>query len=281
MLNTLNIDKGVDKFYHIVMEDILLSTQIMQEFQFEEVSDCTFRAIILMVQNSRLKLGASEQIYGREMKDYVAKALVNFDTTFVDFNPKDDALDAILPHLKDEDYTIVLYSDTPLIKNTTIYDIVEYVQTKAVDFCKLPRGFVVKTKIAHTKNFSLSAEPNFVDSEDFFTVFDNSTLLKAKQILKDRIIEKHLKNQVVIDDKNTVFIDSDVEIESGVKISAFNVLKGKTLLERGVELKENNLIENSNIGANSVLSFCHIENQTIEKDSHLSHFISQKFGENN
>ena len=263
------------------MEDILLSTQIMQEFQFEEVSDCSFRAIILVVQNSRLKNGAREPIYGREMKDYVAKALVNFDTTFVDFNPKDDPIDAVLPHLRDEDYTIVMYSDTPLIKNTTIYDIVEYVQTKGVDFCKLPRGFVVKTKLAHTKNFALTAEPNFVDSQEFFTVFDNSTLLTAKQILKDRIIEKHLKNQVIIEDKNTVFIDSDVEIESGAKISAFNVIKGKSLIESGVELKEYNLIENSSIGANSTLLFCHIENQTIQKGSTLNHYISQKFGEKN
>ena len=263
------------------MEDILLSTQIMQEFQFEEVSDCSFRAIVLVVQNSRLKEGANEQIYGRTMKDWLAKSLVNFDTTFVDFNPKDDALDVVLPHLGNEDYTIVLYSDTPLLKNTTIYDIVEYVQTKGVDYCKLPRGFVVKTSVAHTKNFALSAEPNFVDSEDFFTVFDNSTLLKAKQVLKDRIIEKHLKNQVVIDDKNTFFIDADVQIESGVKISPFNVIKGKTSISKGVILGEYNLLEDCNIEQNCFLVFCHICNQTIEENSNLTHFISQKFSQDN
>lgn len=263
------------------MEDILLTTQIMHEFEFEEVNDCSFKAIVLLVENSRLKNGAEEQILGRSMKDWLSKSLVNFDTTFVEYNPKDDVLDVILPHLGKEDYTLVLYSDTPLLKNTTIYDIVEYVQTKAVDFCKLPRGFVVKTSVAPTKNFALSAEPNFVDAEDFFTVFDNSTLLKAKQVLKDRIIEKHLKNQVIIDDRNTVFIDADVQIESGVKISAFNVIKGNTLISKGVNLGEYNLIKDCDIEQNCSLVFCHIENQTIDENSKLSHFISQKFNEEN
>jgi len=261
------------------MEDILLTTQIMHEFELEEVNDCSFRAIVLLVQNSRLKESSNETIMGRTMKDWLAKSLVNFDVSYVDYNPKDDVFDVILPHLGKEDYTIVLYSDTPLIKNTTIYDIVEYVQTKSVDFCKLPRGFIVKTNIAYTKNFALSAEPNFVDSEEFFTVFDNLTLNKAKQILKDRILERHLKNQVVIDDKNTVFIDADVEIESGVKISAFNVIKGKTNIAKNVTLNEYNLIENSNIGQNSTLVFCHIKDYNVEENSVLQHFVSQKFNE--
>ncbi|MBQ3048206.1 MAG: hypothetical protein IJD48_04260 [Clostridia bacterium] len=261
------------------MEDILLTTQIMHQFELEEVSDCSFRAIVLLVQNSRLKNGAHEPIMGRSMKDWLAKSLDNFDVTFVDYNLKDDVFDVIKPYLGKEDYTIVLYSDTPLIKNTTVYDIVEYVQTKAVDFCKLPRGFVVKTSAAHIKNFVLSAEPNFIETEDFFNVFDNVTLAKAKQIIKDRIIEKHLKNQVIIDDKNTVFIDADVQIENGVKIAPFNTIKGKTNIAKNVVLNEYNLIENCNIGQNSTLVFCHLKDYNVDDNSNLGHFISQKFAE--
>ena len=246
------------------MEDIVLDTEIFTEFEFVAPQDFIVRAIVLLPENNRLNEGVNEEIYGRPMKNWVAKSLDNFETRFVSCGEKDNPTEIVKPFIKDEDYTIVLFADTPLIKNTTVYDVIEYAQTKKLDFCKLPRGFIVASQNFKAGKIELSAEPNFVDKQDFFTVFDNITLCKAKEILKDRILEKHLKNKVVIDDKNTTFIDVDVEIAKGVKICAFNVLKGKTFIDEGANILEYNKIEDSIVGKNSRVSFSVLKNAKIK-----------------
>lgn len=254
------------------MEDIVLHTQLMTEFEFEAPQDFIVRAIVLLPENNRLNEGVNEEIFGRTMKNWVAKALDNFETRFVSLSEKDNPLETVKPFIKDEDYTIVLFADTPLIKNTTVYDVVEYAQTKKLDFCKLPRGFIVASQNFKAGIIELSSEPTFVDKQDFFTVFDNITLCKAKEVLKDRILEKHLKNKVVIDDKKTTFIDVDVEISKGVKICAFNVIKGKTFIDEGAQILEYNKIEDSVIGKGSRISFSILKNTKVEDNCAVGPF---------
>lgn len=265
------------------MEDIVLQTELLTEFEFVAPQDYVVRAIVLLPENIRLNEGVNEVIFGRTMKNWVAKSLDNFETRFVSLGEKDNPLEVVKPFIKDEDFTIVLFADTPLIKNTTVYDVVEYAQTKKLDFCKLPRGFIVSSQNFKSGKVEFSAEPNFVDKQDFFTVFDNSTLCKAKEVLKDRILEKHLKNKVVIDDKFTTFIDADVEIAKGVKISAFNVLKGKSFIDEGAQLLEYNKIEDSVVGKGVRICFSTLKNAKVEDNKVIGPFenINNLFSANN
>lgn len=263
------------------MEDIVLHTQLMTEFEFEAPQDFVVRAIVLLPENSRLNEGVNELIFGRTMKNWVAKSLDNFETRFVSLGERDNPLEVVKPFIKDEDFTIVLFADTPLIKNTTVYDVVEYAQTKKLDFCKLPRGFVVASQNFKNGNIEFSAEPNFVDKQDFFTVFDNLTLCKAKEVLKDRILEKHLKNKVVIEDKSTTYIDVDVEVAKGVKIAPFNVLKGNTFIDEGSQLLEYNKIEDSVVGKGVRITFSYLKNAKVDDNSTVGPFenINSSFNE--
>ena len=118
------------------MEDFVLQTQILTQFELEDPKDFVVRAIILLPNSMRLNKGYDEMLMGRSMKNWVSKAVENFETKFVEISEKDNTLEIVKKHIEDEDFTIVLYADTPLIKNTTIYDVVEYAQTKMLDFCK-------------------------------------------------------------------------------------------------------------------------------------------------
>lgn len=256
------------------MNEFVLSSEILTEFEFETPKEYKVNAIILLVENSRLKdNGYSLPLFGKQMKNWVKDCVSHFDCSFVSLEEKDNPLEIIKPYIKDEDYTIVLFSDTPLLTSTTVLDCLDYATTKQIDFCKLPRGFIINSQNFLNNKIEQSAEPAFVNKEEFFIVFDSKTLSQAKLHLKNKILEKHLKNKVFIDDLNSVCIDYQVEIAPFVKIASNNVLKGETKIESGVELKENNVIENSVIKKGSKIFCSVLYGVEIEENSNVGPFV--------
>lgn len=63
------------------------------------------------------------------------------------------------------------------------------------------------------------------------------------------IIKKHLKNGVIIESDNGVYIDATVKIEKGAEISHDVSLLGKTLVEKGAKIKPYCVVEESVISA--------------------------------
>ena len=96
------------------------------------------------------------------------------------------------------------------------------------------------------------------------------------KILQDKIRTFHINNGVVILGEQSVFIDCDVEIEKGTIIYPNNVLKGKTILQGNVELKEGNLIVDSIISANSTLTNCFIEKSKVSGDLKNKIIVNQE-----
>lgn len=262
------------------MNEFILSSEILTEFQLETQKEYKVNAIVLLVENNRLNNGCDLLLLNKKMKTWVREAVSHFDCKFVDFNDKDNALNVIKTFIEDEDYTIVLFSDTPLISSVTVLDVLDYATTKQLDFCKLPRGFIVKSKALLEDKIELSSEPAFIEKNEFFTVFDYKTLAIAKDKIKNKIIEKHLKNKVIIHDINSVYIDSDVQIAPLVEIYANNILKGNTQIKSGVILKENNTIENSVIGENCKIISSYISNKVIANGTKIGPFASV-FGDKN
>lgn len=256
------------------MNEFILSSEILTEFELESPKEYKVNAIVLLVENNRLNNGYNLPLFNKQMKNWVRDAVSHFDCKFVNFNDKDNALEVIKPFVEDEDYTIVLFSDTPLINASTVLDVLDYATTKQLDFCKLPRGFIVNTKSLINNQMSLSSEPTFVEKDDFYTVFDYKTLAVAKDKIKNKIIEKHLKNKVVIHDINSTYIDCDVEIAPLVEIYANNVLKDKSIIKQGVILKENNIIESSIIGENCQIVSSFISNEDIDAGTKIGPFAS-------
>ncbi len=255
------------------MNEFVLSSEILTEFEFSSPKEYKVNAIVLLVENSRLKdNGYNLSLYGKQMKEWVKDSLSHFDVRFVSLTEKDNAFEVIKPFIKDEDYTIVLYSDTPLLKSATVLDALDYATTKQLDFCKLPRGFIIASQNFKNNKVENSAEPAFIDKEDFFAVFDCKTLSVAEKQLKNKILDKHLKNKVIIHDVKTTYIDSQVEIAPFVEIYAGNTIKGNTIIEKDVVLQENNVIENSRIKKGTKVLCSVLKNTQTKPDSFIGPF---------
>lgn len=254
------------------MEEFIISTQFLTEFNFEKPKEYKVRAIIFLVNSKKIDNLFDQNLLGKKMKNWVLESLSPFETTFIELSVNEDCYKKAKDCIKDEDYTICLFSDTPLIKTSTILEVLDYAQTKNLDFCSLPRGFIVKSKNFIKDNILLSAEASFVDPQEFFTVFDETTLLKAKENLRKRILEMHLKNGVRIEDLNTVFIDSTVQIGKNVFINNNNTIIGNSLIKDGVTLQPFNYIENSIIYENCVISSSFVKDYNLEKNSKVGPF---------
>lgn len=243
----------------------------------------SFQVIILNLKPTTNSFNG--KILGRPLKDWVAFACSGYKTSVYDFDMKQNIIDFAKDKIdKNYTYTLVLLSSTPLLEQTTIHHIIEYCEIKQVNVCKLPIGYVLKN------NYFESGVTPQVDSlysqniDNFYVVETKKQYSFALTVLQDRINNFHLDNGVEITNIKSVYIEPDVDIESGVIIHSNNVIKGNSLVGRDVILNENNVIENSKIGQGSciggsvikasvisnnvyIASFCDINNSLIGNDT--------------
>lgn len=247
------------------MERIIFETDIMTEFQLENAGETKVRAVILCL--NKIKKFIDADIMGRSCLDYVKTSLCDYDTVILDTNETQNVAETVQKYVKDEDFLVVIYGDTPLLSQATIRDAVDYAITKNLDFCKLPRGYIFKTSALVSGNIEVSAEANFLDKDEFFSVFNFETLAFARKVMKKKIIERHLRSGVEFFDTDSVYIEDTVEIGKNVKIFYGNVLKGKTVIGAFTTLFENNLIENCVVGENCEICGAVLYNEKLKNNT--------------
>lgn len=214
------------------------------------------------------------KILGRKLSSWVKMACGTLPTKIVEFDNKSSILNVAREYVdRDMDYTIILLSTTPLLERDVVTEIVEYATIKGVRLCKLPVGYVVATKALDDENLSVdSLYSQHLD--DFYVVENKKQYGYALDVLQDRINTFHMDNGVDIRKPKSVYIEPDVDIDSGVVIYPNNTLKGKCKIYGDVILKENNVIENSKIGNNSCISGSVISNSIVSSNVYISAFCT-------
>lgn len=233
------------------------------------------KVIVLKVKNNAFKDVEKPyeiSILGKTMLDWVRLAVDNYAVQMVDYENGADVIETIRPFLSDEDFTVVLFSDTPLIKKRTVDEIVDYATTKDVNVCKLTRGYVFKTKFLKLAEKVYTAEPHYFDEEDFITAFGYKQLSLIEDIMRNRILNFHLKNGVRILDLSSVSIDADVTIKSGTEIHANNRIYGACIIGQNVKLLPNNVITSSIIEDNCEILYSVVKNSKIPQNSKIGPF---------
>lgn len=245
-------------------------------------------SIIVYLLNLKDTSLAETKIFGLTMLEWVKKSLV--DIPYIEFDyANSDLVSFLKPKLVNAKYSVILFSNTPLITNVSILKIMEYVTIKDINACKFNGGFAFKTE------YLMAAKKIVFDSflplsgEEFLVVDTASKLKLASRIIHDRIIQKHINNGVDI--VGACDIDEGVEIAPNCMIFSGNILKGKTVIGKNTIIKENNVIEDCVIGQdvcvsgsnlkNSkveenvfILPFCYINNATIRKNCYISSNIT-------
>ncbi|MDE7100943.1 MAG: bifunctional UDP-N-acetylglucosamine diphosphorylase/glucosamine-1-phosphate N-acetyltransferase GlmU, partial [Anaeroplasmataceae bacterium] len=110
---------------------------------------------------------------------------------------------------------------------------------------------------------------------DSFQVQGMNDLIQLSNLeteFRKRIILNHLKNGIRMIHADSIFIGSDVEIESGVTIYPGSILLGKTKILSGAIIGPNTEINNSIIEENVICRHSVVSDSCIQKDSTIGPF---------
>ena len=232
------------------------------KFSLEEIEK-QVGVIILNITDDSFKTKEKPynlKICGKKMTDWVKNATESFEKIEFEMDCKADFMPLIKSHIMDKKYTLVLFSDAPLIQYKTIQEILEYFVIKSLSVLKLSRGYMFETDYLNRIDKLLSPQMQYFNEEDFITCYSLKQLAIISDIMRNRIISFHQKNGVIIVDSASTFIDADVSIEENVTIFPNNKILGNSIIQKDCVLSTNNLIENS-----VVMENCKIENSVISQ----------------
>ena len=215
-------------------------------------------------------------ILGKKMCEWVGDAFENYNITYAD--QLDNNYSLARKYCTGFDYTIVIGGNMPLITRQDVLELVQYAIFKGANLVKFVGGYVVNNKYLNSTENPQIDNIFTGDMQHFYLVENKKQLNQVTKILTQQIIEYHQLQGVDIVGK--VIIEPNVEIESGVCIMSGNIIKGYSYISKGAILKENNVIQDSFIGADSCISysvvtksriganciimpFCNIENANI------------------
>ncbi len=215
--------------------------------------------VVVRTQNKNLSNDLpSLKLCGKKMIDWVRLAGCSCQQIVVD--DEEDIFESIKSFQTDKKYIAIFYSDTPLLSRNLFYNIMNYFSSKNINYLKLSRGYIAKAEFLNSRPYLMQNVAVGFDDEGLTVADSAKTISNMNEILQRRILAFHEANGVIIYGKNTVFIDADAEIESGVVIYPNNVIKGESIISAGTILECGNVIKNSIISNN-----CQIENSYIEK----------------
>lgn len=206
---------------------------------------------------------------GKKMLDWVLMAGSDCETKII--NDSEDIFAFIRSLSTTKPIIAVFYSDTPLLDKITFNKICDYFSSRNMNFLQLSRGFVIKTDFIKNNTY-FAQGVNLYEDKNLLIVDNAKSLSYVSNSLYNKILAFHQKNGVIIFGQNTVFIDADVEIESGVIIYPNNVIQGQSIIGQGVVLQSGNIIRDSIITNGCMLKACFVENSKITSGTAIEPF---------
>ena len=206
--------------------------------------DVSVTCIVLLVDSEQMpaKDGSyNVDLLGNPMFQYVVRACPSVPTC-IKYNEGENILKEIKPYLKDTEYTLVLYSDTPLVTRANILNILDFAKAKGLNVCKLTRGYVFKNEYIKRVDEVYAPSTYYFEEEDFMMAVSYKQLYIISEILKNRIVSFHMQNGVYFKAPDSTYIDANVSIGAGTVIEPFVRMTGDTDVQ-----------ENAFIGAGSTL----------------------------
>ena len=220
-----------------------VETETIQITEGNQNVDC----IVLLVDDELFgKKSYDVNLLGEKMCNWVARACPT-KPTIAPIKDEDDLLGNIRPLLKDAQYTMVLYSDTPLITANAVNQILDYVSLKNLSVCKLARAWVFKTEYIKQAQTVYALNQYDVCSNEQYQVSSVESFEKAAIILQARVNKYHMQNGVNIVSPQNTHIDCQVAIEAGAIIEPFVKLEGTTSVGANSKICSNCVITDSKI----------------------------------
>ena len=215
---------------------------------------------------------------GKKMIDWVLIATSACAQKIVD--DENMLFQTLLKFAHEYKYIAVFYSDTPLLQTSTFLEVMKYFSAKKMNFLPLQRGFVIKSDYVENYNNLLSAPFVGFGIDDFYVVNSAKSFSYAHKKLNKRILNFHKEQGVILLGEESIFIDADVQIESGVVIYPNNYLKGESYIGKNVTLESGNYIFDTIVCDNAFVIQSYLEKSKVPEGKTVGPFeklINQTF----
>lgn len=167
---------------------------------------------------------------------------------------EEELFDTVRGMLKDAEYTVVLFADTPLITKKSVGEMLELAASQNANVLRFERAYIFKTEELKKQNLFASKTQEFAKNE-MLKIDSIDALEKAQKILQNRIIKFHMANGVYFASPSCTYVDSLAVIEPGVIIEPFVKIEGNSFVGA-----------NSKICSNTIISASKIDERTIIKN---------------
>lgn len=207
------------------------------------------------------------QIAGMSVLNWVVRACSS-QPKILKVQADEDALQIIKPYVNsDAEYSLVFYADTPLLNKNHISDLLEFVQRKQLNVCKLRRGFVFRNEFIQENDEFYSVDEYDFASNDFLRVDDFSSFEEAKKVLTKKVLDFNKRNGIYFENEQTISIDANTELGKLSKIASnSNVLSGSSIGEN-CTINKYTVITGSKIGKNVMIGIGVTIINSIVKDN--------------
>lgn len=112
------------------------------------------------------------------------------------------------------------------------------------------------------------------DYREISGVNDKIQLMEMENVLRERIIRKHLINGVTIHNPQTVTIGVDVKLQAGCVIMQGSIVTEGSIVEKDAIIGPYSEIKNSQVGQDSVVKFSRIKNSVIKPGIKVGPYVN-------
>jgi len=145
----------------------------------------------------------------------------------------------------------------PLLQSEDFLSLAEYFFVNSMHSVKFFGGYILSLKNFLNKNFKAEIEKLFFTANAI--KLSCETFSEIIKTLKQKINERHIKNGVLLIDKENTYIDETVEIGKNTIIYPNCLIKNNTAIGKDC-LIFNSLIDNSKIEDNVTINSCTLDN---------------------
>jgi len=228
------------------------------------VSVCCF---VLLTNSEEMQVEGGSynlDLLGNPMFQYVVRACPTVPAC-LNFDERDGTVvGTILPYLKDTEYSLVLFSDTPLMTKSNILNILDFVKSKDLNVCKLTRGWVFKNEYIKRNQEIYAPTTYYFEEEDFMMVASYKQLHLISEILKNRIISYHMRNGVYFKDPDNTYLEANVSIGKGTVVEPFVSLTKNTSIGDNCFVGAFSTLKNANISNGARIEGAYIDGGVIK-----------------
>ena len=151
----------------------------------KQVNKSDDSVVVYLLNITNQQVNYETLICGLSMSDWVKKSINKIPYIEVNYD-NGNLIDFLKPILVNSKYSIILFSNTPLITAPSVLKIMEYVVIKDINACKFNGGFAFKNEyLKHAEKVMFDSFLPLND-DDFVVVSDKQGLIKAQNVLQNR-----------------------------------------------------------------------------------------------